>query len=62
VQSINGNFGDLESKFMAMRQDCNLLFSVVTGQQAHLGNKYGKPGAKRPGFCPFSRTKSVEIR
>jgi hypothetical protein len=23
----------------------------------HLGNKYGKPGAKRPGFCPFSRTK-----
>jgi hypothetical protein len=35
VQSINGNFGDLESKYMALRQDCNLLlFSVVTGQQA----------------------------
>jgi hypothetical protein len=35
VQSINGNFGDLEPKHMALRQaDCNLLFSVVTGQQA----------------------------
>ena len=57
ILSTTKSFSAAASKFMAMRQDCNLLFSVVTGQQAHLGNKYGKPGAKRPGFCPFSRTK-----
>ena len=39
------------------------LFSVIIEHYAalppHLGKKYGMPGAKRPGFCLFSRT---EIR
>jgi hypothetical protein len=29
----------------------------LAGGREHFGKKYGKTWVKRPGFCPFSRTK-----